>query len=121
MANAKIVWTPPGSTPQAYIFPVNFTWEYQEAYQDSTDRDRALDGTLRSYSRGMKQHWQLVFRFIPTAQKEQFLLIKMAQSDVDFYRQADGGKTLTAAWVNDFDFTEVASDFWSGTMELAEI
>ena len=121
MANAKIVWTPPGGSQQAYTFPVNFSWEYQEAYQDATDYDRALDGTLRSYSRGLKQNWRLVFRFISAAQKEQFLAIKLAQADLDFHRQADGAKTMTAAWVNDFDFTEVAPGYWSGTMELMEI
>jgi hypothetical protein len=121
MANAKIVWTPAGGSPQSYTFPVNFTWDYQEAYQDMADRDRALDGTLRSYHRNLKQHWNLIFKFISTAQKEQFFLIKQAQVDVDFYREAGLGKSMSAAWVNDFNFKEVLPGYWSGSMELEEV
>ncbi|MBI4796591.1 MAG: hypothetical protein HY790_12275, partial [Deltaproteobacteria bacterium] len=59
MANAKLAWIPLGGSRQSYSLPVNFSWDYQELAQDETDRERALDGTLRSYSRGLKQRWVL--------------------------------------------------------------
>ena len=58
MANAKLEWTPKGGSPQSYTLPVNFTWDYQELATDDTDRERALDGTLRSYARGLKARWR---------------------------------------------------------------
>ncbi len=51
MANARLAWNPVGGSRQSYTLPVNFTWDYEELAQDETDRERALDGTLRSYSR----------------------------------------------------------------------
>jgi hypothetical protein len=39
-----------GGSSQSYTLPVNFTWDYQELAQDETDRERAVDGTLRSYT-----------------------------------------------------------------------
>ena len=74
--------------------PVNFTWDYQELAQDETDRDRALDGTLRSYARPLKRRWVLKFQYISAAQKEQLAAIKEAQTDVDFYRDAAGPQDL---------------------------
>ena len=59
MANARLEWTPWGGSRQSYTLPVNFTWDYQELAQDETDRERAVDGTLRSYLRGLKQRWSL--------------------------------------------------------------
>ncbi|MBW1991870.1 MAG: hypothetical protein JRI59_07105 [Deltaproteobacteria bacterium] len=59
MANAKLEWTPPGGSRQSYILPVNFTYEYQELALDDSDRERAVDGTLRSYRRGLKARWVL--------------------------------------------------------------
>ena len=50
MANAKLEWTPKGSSRQSYTLPVNFTWDYQELATYDADRERALDGTLRSYA-----------------------------------------------------------------------
>jgi len=55
MANARLEWLDAGGARQSYALPVNFTWDYQELAQDETDRERALDGTLRSYLRGLKQ------------------------------------------------------------------
>ena len=52
MANARLEWTPARGSSQSYTLPVNFTWDYQELAQDETDRERALDGTMRSYLRG---------------------------------------------------------------------
>lgn len=122
MANAKMIWNPDGKSTQYYVFPVNFTWNYWEAHQDEADRQRALDGTLRSYQRASKQYWYLDFKYITPAQKEQFWKIKEAGVDIDFYRDAEGSKTMTCAWVNDFDFTEVLpGGYWSGTMELEEV
>ena len=63
MANARLEWTPSGGSRQSYTLPVNFTWDYQELAQDETDRERALDGTLRSYLRGLKQRWVLRFQY----------------------------------------------------------
>jgi hypothetical protein len=121
MANAKLEWTPSGSGRQSYILPVNFSRDYQELLQDETDRERALDGTLRSYSRGLKQRWVLKFQYISTAQKDQLTAIKQAQTEIDFYRHASGAKTFTGAWTNDLDFREMAPGFWSGTMVLEEV
>jgi len=75
MANARLEWTPLGSSSQSYSLPVNFTWDYQELAQDETDRERAVDGTLRSYLRGLKQRWILQFQFISTVQKEVLVAI----------------------------------------------
>jgi hypothetical protein len=121
MANAKLEWTPPGGSRQSYVLPVNFSWDYQELAQDETDRERALDGTLRSYSRGLKQRWVLKFQYISTAQKDQLTSIKQAQTDLDFHRDAEGAKTFTGVWTNDLDFREVAPGAWSGSMVLEEV
>ncbi|MFI5331886.1 MAG: hypothetical protein ACHQ2F_12775, partial [Desulfobaccales bacterium] len=101
--------------------PVNFTWDYQELVQDETDRDRALDGTLRSYARPLKRRWVLKFQYISASQKDQLTAIKEVQTDVDFYRDAVGSKTFTGAWTNDLDFREVAPGLWSGSMVLEEV
>jgi hypothetical protein len=121
MAHAKLEWTPKGGTRQSYILPVNFTWDYQELLQDDADRQRALDGTLRSYAQGLKQQWVLKFQYISTAQKEQLAAIKQCQTDIDFFRQAGGAKTFTGAWTNDLNFKEVAPDLWSGSVVLEEV
>ena len=121
MANAKIAWTPVGGSRQSYTLPVNFTWDYQELAQDETDRERALDGTLRSYSRYLKQRWVLKFQYISTLQKDQLTAIKQAQTDLDFYRDAGAAKTFTGVWTNDLDFREVAPGAWSGSMVLEEV
>jgi hypothetical protein len=76
MANARLEWTPLGGSAQSYTLPVNFTWDYQELAQDETDRERAVDGTLRSYLRGLKQRWVLQFQFISTPQKDVLVAIK---------------------------------------------
>jgi hypothetical protein len=59
MANAKLEWTPTGGSRQSYTLPVNFTYDYQELGTDDGDRERALDGTLRSYARDLKARWVL--------------------------------------------------------------
>ncbi len=121
MANARLEWTAPGGGRQGYTLPVNFTWDYQELGQDETDRERALDGTLRSYRRGLKQRWVLNFQYISPAPKEQLAAIKQAQADIDFYRNASGSKTFTGAWSSDLDFREVAPGLWSGSIILEEV
>jgi hypothetical protein len=121
MANARLEWTPSGGERQSYTLPVNFTWDYQERVQDDSDRERAVDGTLRSYARAPKQRWLLKFQYISTAQKEQLAAIKEAQADLDFFRDAAGSKTFTASWSSDLDFREVAPGLWSGSMTLEEI
>jgi hypothetical protein len=121
MANARLEWTPPGGGAQSYTLPVNFTWDYQELAQDETDRERAVDGTLRSYLRGLKQRWELRFQFISTVQKEALAAIKQAQADIDFFRDGTGVKTFTGVWTNDLDFREVAPGLWSGSMMLEEV
>ncbi|MFZ5450275.1 MAG: hypothetical protein ACOZF2_00160 [Thermodesulfobacteriota bacterium] len=121
MANAKLEWTPQGGSRQSYTLPVNFSWDYQELSQDETERERALDGTLRSYSRGLKQRWIVKFQYISPAQKDQLTAIKQAQADIDFFRDAGGAKTFTGVWTNDLDFREVAPGAWSGSMVLEEI
>jgi len=121
MANARLEWTPVGGSRQSYTLPVNFTWDYQELAQDETDRERALDGTLRSYLRGLKQRWVLRFQFISTAQKDVLVGLKQAQADIDFFRDGTGPKTFTGVWTNDLDFREVAPGSWSGSMILEEV
>jgi len=121
MGNAKLEWTPKGGSRQSYTLPVNFSWDYQELSQDETERERALDGTLRSYSRGLKQRWLLKFQYISPAQKDQLTIIKQAQTDIDFFRDAGGVKTFTGVWTNDLDFREVTPGAWSGTIVLEEI
>jgi hypothetical protein len=121
MANAKLEYTPLGGSRQSYTLPVNFSWDYQESAQDETDRERALDGTLRSYVRSLKQRWVLKFQYISTAQKDQLTAIKQAQTDIDFFRDARNTKTFTGAWTNDLDFREVAPGAWSGSMVLEEV
>jgi hypothetical protein len=121
MAKAKLAWSAGDGSYQNYILPVNFTWDYQELAQDDADRDRALDGTLRSYARPLKQRWVLKFQYISAAQKEQLAAVKEAQADVDFHRDADGPKTFTGVWTNDLDFREVAPGVWSGSIVLEEV
>jgi len=121
MANARLEWTPEGGSRRSYTLPVNFTWDYQELAQDETDRERALDGTLRSYLRGLKQRWVLQFQYISTAQKEVLAGIKLTQAEIDFFRDGTGGKTFTGVWTNDLDFREAAPGFWSGSMILEEV
>jgi hypothetical protein len=121
MANAKFEWTPPGGSRQSYTLPVNFTYDYRELGVDDSDRERAIDGTLRSYARTLKSRWVLTFRHISTAQKEKLTAIKAAQTEVDFYRDAEGPLTLTGLWTNDLDFREVAPGYWSGTIVLEEV
>uniref|UniRef100_A0A7V4LD97 Uncharacterized protein n=1 Tax=Desulfobacca acetoxidans TaxID=60893 RepID=A0A7V4LD97_9BACT len=121
MANAKLEWTPRGGTRQSYILPVNFTYDYQELGVDESDRERALDGTLRTYCRELKSRWVLRFNHIGTAQKEQLAAIKQAQAEIDFFRNALGARTFTGVWINDLDFREVAPGRWSGSMVLEEI
>jgi hypothetical protein len=120
MGNARLEWGN-GVSRQSYALPVNFTWDYQELAQDETDRERALDGTLRSYARGLKQRWVLKFQYVSADQKEALAAIKRAQTDIDFYRDADGPKTFTGAWTNDLDFKEVAPGLWSGSLVLEEV
>jgi hypothetical protein len=121
MANARLEWTPAGGSRQSYPLPVNFTWDYEERAQDETDRERALDGTLRSYLRGLKQRWTLRFQFIATAQKEMLAGLKQAQADIDFFRDGTGPRTFTGVWTNDLDFREVAPGLWSGSIILEEV
>jgi len=121
MANAKLVYTAADGSSQSYTLPVNFSWDYQELAQDETDRDRALDGTLRSYARPWKRRWVLKFQYIGAVQKDQLAAIKEAQADLDFYRDAAGPKTFTGVWTNDLDFREVAPGLWSGSMILEEV
>ena len=121
MAKAKLAWTDGDGTYQSYPLPVNFTWDYQELAQDDSDRDRALDGTLRSYARPLKRRWVLKFQYISAPQKEQLAAIKAAQTDVEFYRDADGPRTFTGDWTNDLDFREVAPGLWSGSIVLEEV
>lgn len=121
MANAKLEWTPKGESRQSYTLPVNFTYDYQELGTDDGDRERALDGTLRSYVRDLKARWVLRFQYIGAAQKEQLAALKQAQVDIDFFREAGGPKTFTGVWTNDLDFREVAPGLWSGSMVLEEI
>jgi hypothetical protein len=120
MANARLEWMENGSR-QSYALPVNFTWDYQELAQDDTDRERALDGTLRSYARGLKQRWVLKFRYVSTDQKEVLAALKRAQTDIGFFRDGDGAKTFTGAWTNDLDFKETAPGLWSGSVVLEEV
>jgi hypothetical protein len=121
MANARLEWTPAGGNRQSYTLPVNFTWDYQELAQDETDRERALDGTLRSYRRGLKQRWVLRFQYVSAAQKDALAAIKQAQVDIDFYRDAAGPRTFTGVWTNDLDFSEVTPGRWSGSLALEEV
>ena len=121
MANAKLEWTPTGSGLQNYTLPVNFTWDYQEVSTDDSDRERALDGTLRSYARSLKARWVLRFQYIGTDQKEQLAALKQAQVEIDFYREDGGPRTFTGLWTNDLDFREVSPGLWSGSMILDEI
>jgi hypothetical protein len=121
MANAELSWTPKGGSLQNYTLPVNFTWSYQELGTDDSDRERALDGTLRSYCRGLKARWMLRFTYIGAAQKEQLAALKQAQVEIDFCREAGGPKTFTGLWTNDLDFREVSPGFWSGSMVLEEV
>lgn len=121
MANARLEWVPSGGSRQSYTLPVNFTRDYQELVQDETDRERALDGTLRSYVRGLKQRWILHFQYIATAQKEALAAIKLAQVEVDFFRDGSGTRTFTGVWSSDLDFREVAPGRWSGSMVLEEV
>jgi hypothetical protein len=101
MANAKLEWTPRGGSRQSYILPVNFTYDYQELGLDEHDRERALDGTLRTYCRALKSRWVLKFRHIGTAQKDQLAALKLAATEIDFFRDATGPRTFTGVWVND--------------------
>jgi hypothetical protein len=121
MTNAKLEWTPSGGSRQSYILPVNFTYDYQELSQDDSDRERALDGTLRSYERDLKARWVLKFQYIGMAQRDKLISIKRAQVDIDFYREADGPRTFSGVWTNDLDFREVAPGLWSGSMVLEEV
>jgi hypothetical protein len=121
MANAKLEWTPTGGSRQSYILPVNFTYDYQELGTDDGDRERALDGTLRSYARDLKARWVLRFQYIGAAQKEQLAILKQAQVDIDFFREAGGPRTFTGLWTNDLDFREVSPGLWSGSMVLDEV
>ncbi len=121
MANARLEWMPPGGSRQSYTLPVNFTYDYRELATDDSDRERAIDGTLRSYARVLKARWVLTFHHISTAQKTQLAAIKAAQTDVDFYRDGDGPRTFTGQWTNDLDFREVAPGFWSGSIVLEEV
>lgn len=121
MANAMLAWTPPGGSRQSYTLPVNFTWDYKELAQDETDRERALDGTLRSYLRGLKQRWTLQFKYISTVQKDALAGIKQDQADIDFFRDGTGSRTFTGVWTNDLDFREVAPGSWSGSIILEEV
>jgi hypothetical protein len=121
MAAAKLAWTEANGSLQGYTLPVNFTWDYQELAQDDTDRDRALDGTLRSYARPLKRRWVLKFQYISAAQKEQLATIKEAQTDVEFYRDAEEPRTFTGSWTNDLDFREVFPGLWSGSLVLEEV
>jgi hypothetical protein len=121
MANAKLEWTPTGGSRLSYTLPVNFNWDYQELGTDDSDRERALDGTLRSYSRGLKARWVLRFTYIGTDQKEQLAAVKRAQAEIDFYREDGGGKTFTGLWTSDLDFREVSPGWWSGSLVLEEV
>jgi hypothetical protein len=121
MAKAKLAWMAEDGSYQSYTLPLNFTWDYQELLQDEADRERALDGTLRSYTRGLKQRWVLRFQYVSAAQKEALAAIKRAQTDIDFFRDGDGSKTCTGAWTNDLDFRETAPGLWSGSLVLEEV
>jgi hypothetical protein len=121
MANAKLEWTPPGGSRQSYLLPVNFTYDYRELAVDDGDRERAVDGTLRSYAKDLKARWILTFHHLGREQKERLAAIKAAQTEVDFYRDGDGPKTFTGLWTNDLDFREVAPGYWSGRIILEEV
>ena len=108
MANAKLAWTSETGNIQTYTLPVNFNRDYQELLQDDSDRQRALDGTLRSYRRTLKARLVLTFTRISSVQKEQLAGIKQSQSEIDFYRDAAQAKTFTGVWVNDLNFRESA-------------
>lgn len=121
MANGKFVWTPRGGTQQSYTFPYQYSFGYEAPEQEAGDVARAIEGTLRSYARSLKQRWMLPFHYYSFDQKEQFRSIKAAQVEIDYYDDADGPLTCTALWINDFNFVMVAPGLWSGTIELQEI
>jgi hypothetical protein len=122
MANCKFVWTPVGGSQQSYVPPVNFSFGYESPEQEAMDLGRAIDGTLRSYVRELKQKWVLPFKYVLKAQRDQFKTIKDAQVDLDFYWSADDPEpTCTGLWTNDFNFVLAAPGLWSGTIELQEI
>jgi len=122
MANGKFVWTPTGGSQQSYTFPVHFSFGYEAPEQEAMDLGRAVDGTLRSYVRTLKQKWVLPFKYISAAQKDQFKTIKNAQVEIAFYWSADDPEpTCTGLWTNDFNFVMAAPALWSGTIELQEI
>jgi len=116
MANGKFVWD-----GGSYTFDKNYTYAYKSEKQDFSDRARAVDGTLRTYSQVLKQRWLLTFTYIPTAQKDQFATIKALQKDLEFYADADEALTMNCQWVNDFNFREAAPGLWNGTIELEEL
>lgn len=97
------------------------TFYQLELKRDHNDYDRALDGTLRSYSRRTKLKYEIRFILISSFLKDQLLAMKNADTEISYYRDKTGDKTMTCLWVNDFDFTEEKPGYWTGRMVLQEI
>jgi hypothetical protein len=120
MGNGKLTWTPAGSPPQEYIFPVGALFASKGSLTDKNDRSRAIDGTMRTYNFTLKKSYVIAFKDIPVEQAAQFRAIKEAQVDISFYENGIN-LTLTGQWVGGFSFAETSPGLWAGGIQLEEI
>lgn len=120
MEYAKFTWIPAGGSLTSYTLAANYSFPTKPFLQDASDHDRAINGTLRTYSVPLKESWLLAFKNISLAQRNQLKTIKEAQVDINFYQD---GVTLTfiAQWINAFNFIEMAPGIWAGTIQLEEV
>lgn len=94
MEYAKFIWTPAGGSPTSYTLAANYTFSTKPFLQDESDRGRAINGTLRTYSKPLKEYWLLVFAAITLAQRNQLKTIKEAQVDISFYKNSYAAGTI---------------------------
>lgn len=121
MANGRFIWKDSNGVQQSYTFPYNYAWNYEEETQDKVDKQRGIDGTMRSYWLTAKQAWLLKFEFIPTSQKDQFAAIKNEAGELIFYPDADQPAYASYLWTGPFKFREVSPNLWTGNIVLEEV
>jgi hypothetical protein len=113
MGYAKFIWTPPGGSETSYTLAANYSFPSKAFLQDESDRGRAIDGTLRSYGKALKESWLLAFKNISLAQRDQLKTIKEAQVDLAFYKETN----LTGV-IDTLTLANAGTDFIAGNVLL---
>lgn len=88
---------------------------------DGNDYGRTVDGSLRSYHRGLKKQFDIRFTLVSTPLKEQLGMMKQTGGEITFFRDRQAEPTMVCVWTNDFNFVEERPGYWTGSLVLREV